>query len=102
MMIGGTGRFEGAKVQMLGQLDEQMVRVAFEQLRVRLVTQPDEQFGKVHLYDRQRKLGYIGQGGLFCAKSYWAEPQSLHILRPSASPGLGQFVEFCNTLHLGV
>lgn len=81
MMIGGTGRFEGAKVQMLGQLDEQMVRVSFEQFRVRLVTQPDEQFGKVHLYDRQRKLGYIGQGGLFGAKACWLALPSSHLLR---------------------
>jgi hypothetical protein len=64
MMIIGADGFEWGKIQLVGELDKEMVAVAFEQGEVDWVAQPDEQLSEVGLDDSQRKIGYNRHGGL--------------------------------------
>jgi hypothetical protein len=85
MMIASTGEFERSEVQVLGQFDEEMVRVAFEEFGIGVVAQPQNQLSQIGRDDREGQIGYNRHGGLACAKGWWRAPQSLHILRPPAS-----------------
>jgi hypothetical protein len=45
MMIASTGEFERSEVQVLGQFDEEMVGVAFEEFGIGVVAQPQDTIG---------------------------------------------------------
>jgi len=64
MMIRGTGRFERSEVQALGQFDEEMIGVAFEEFGIGVVAQLQNQLSQIGRDDSEGKIGC--QDGFAC------------------------------------